>query len=163
MRKEMKPGRNYMLINIDEPYAEAVFEILKVGQTAKGLWPEGDIGFLEWKDRTFHFDIQEHPLVGVTDVICKACGKNLLRGEALTPHRLRECIKPLSREARRARERLRENILNAVVNLVRKFLIYDREVDVDLPIGVVERAISEGTISVDEIVEKFWVQLKTQL
>lgn len=29
MRKTMKPGRKYFIINIDEPYAEEVFEVLK--------------------------------------------------------------------------------------------------------------------------------------
>lgn len=53
MLKPMKPGRNYMIINIDEPYAEQVYEILKAGQMAKGEWPEGDITFEEWKKLTF--------------------------------------------------------------------------------------------------------------
>ena len=53
MRKKMKPGRKYFLINIDEPYAEKIFFILKKGQMAKGEWPEGDIDFEEWKRQTF--------------------------------------------------------------------------------------------------------------
>ena len=51
--KEMKPERRYFIINIDEPYASEVYEILKRGQMAKGEWPEGDISFEEWKDKTF--------------------------------------------------------------------------------------------------------------
>ncbi len=53
MRKSMKPGRKYFIINIDEPYAEEIFEVLKRGQMAKGKWPEGDISFEAWKQQTF--------------------------------------------------------------------------------------------------------------
>lgn len=49
----MESRRNYFIINIDEPYAKAVYEILKAGQIAKGEWPEGDISFEEWKIQTF--------------------------------------------------------------------------------------------------------------
>lgn len=53
MLKEMKSGRKYFIINIDEPYAEKIYEALKAGQMAKGEWPEGDISFEEWKRQTF--------------------------------------------------------------------------------------------------------------
>jgi hypothetical protein len=53
MRKEMRPGRKYFIINIDEPYAEKIYEVLKIGQMEKGEWPEGDIDFDEWKRQTF--------------------------------------------------------------------------------------------------------------
>ncbi|SFH34483.1 hypothetical protein SAMN05660649_04835 [Desulfotomaculum arcticum] len=45
MLKHMKPGREYFLINIDEPYALEIYEVLKRGQMAKNEWPEGDISF----------------------------------------------------------------------------------------------------------------------
>ena len=48
MKKYMKPEQRYFIINIDEPYARAIYEILKAGQIAKGKWPEGDISFEEW-------------------------------------------------------------------------------------------------------------------
>lgn len=50
MLKAIKPGRRYILCNLDEPYARDVFEVIKRGQMAKGTeaWPEGDIGFEEW-------------------------------------------------------------------------------------------------------------------
>lgn len=51
--KSMKPGRKYFIINIDEPYAEEIYEVLKRGQIAKGEWPEGDMSFAEWKKQTF--------------------------------------------------------------------------------------------------------------
>lgn len=53
MRKTMKPEHDYFVINIDEPYAEQIYEVLKAGQMAKGQWPEGDITFEEWKQKTF--------------------------------------------------------------------------------------------------------------
>lgn len=53
MRKRMKPEREYFIINIDEPYAKEIFEVLKRGQIAKGEWPEGDITFEEWQEQTF--------------------------------------------------------------------------------------------------------------
>jgi len=48
MFKAMKPGNKYFVINTDEPYAKALYEVLKAGQIAKGEWPEGDITFEEW-------------------------------------------------------------------------------------------------------------------
>lgn len=53
MLKEMKPGRQYFIINIDEPYAEEIYEILKQGQMKKGDWPEGNVSFDVWKKLTF--------------------------------------------------------------------------------------------------------------
>ena len=53
MKKAMKPGQRYFVINIDEPYAQEIFEVLKRGQLAKGdpqkHWPEGaGISFRQW-------------------------------------------------------------------------------------------------------------------
>ncbi|NQT33237.1 MAG: hypothetical protein HQ594_06170 [Candidatus Omnitrophica bacterium] len=56
MLKEMKPGRRYFVINIDEPYAKAIYKVLKKGQMAKRTkkaWPEGDISFETWIKKTF--------------------------------------------------------------------------------------------------------------
>jgi len=53
MSKKMKEGRSYFIINTDEPYAEAVYGVLKCGQQMKGEWPEGDISFREWHEQTF--------------------------------------------------------------------------------------------------------------
>lgn len=50
---DMKPGRRYFIINIDEPYAGEIYEVLKQGQMAKDDWPEGDISFKEWQNQTF--------------------------------------------------------------------------------------------------------------
>ena len=55
MRKEFKPEHRYIFCNIDEPYAEEVYEVIKKGQMAKGPehWAEGDIGFMDWLYETF--------------------------------------------------------------------------------------------------------------
>ena len=53
MLKTIKPGNEYFIINIDEPYAEEIFEVLKRGQMAKGEWPEGNISFEVWQKQTF--------------------------------------------------------------------------------------------------------------
>jgi len=51
--KKQKPGRQYFVINIDEPYAAAVYDAMKRGEMLKGTWPEGDISFEDWKELTF--------------------------------------------------------------------------------------------------------------
>lgn len=55
MLKAIKPGRKYILCNVDEHYAKDVYEVIKRGQMAKGpgAWPEGDISFEEWKKLTW--------------------------------------------------------------------------------------------------------------
>jgi len=59
MKKELKPGNEYFIINLDEPYAQEIFEVLKRGQMAKGQWSEGDITFEEWQEQTFGDDRRE--------------------------------------------------------------------------------------------------------
>jgi hypothetical protein len=53
MIKDMKPGNKYFAINVDEPYAEKIYEVLKQGQIEKGEWPEGNISFKEWVEKTW--------------------------------------------------------------------------------------------------------------
>ena len=53
MLKNMKPGNRYIIVNIDEPYAEEIYEILKRGQLEKEDWPEGELTFAEWCEETF--------------------------------------------------------------------------------------------------------------
>ena len=53
VKKEPKEGRNYIFINIDEPYIKAIYEVLKAGEIAKGTWNEGDISFKDWCERSF--------------------------------------------------------------------------------------------------------------
>jgi len=91
MLKEMKPENRYFVINIDEPYAEKIYEILKAGQMKKGEWPEGDISFNAWIDRTFNFEIGEHPDIGIVDVACKKCGKHLVKDKETDYHRQGKC------------------------------------------------------------------------
>lgn len=71
MKKVMKPGRRYFVINIDEPYAEEIYKVLKNGQMAKGEWPEGDISFEEWEKQTFGLD-SENGLFDEQE--CRICG-----------------------------------------------------------------------------------------
>ncbi|MCR4298227.1 MAG: hypothetical protein NUV75_05675 [Gallionella sp.] len=59
MKKELKQGNEYFIINIEEPYAIEIFEVLKRGQIAKDEWPEGDISFEEWQEQTFGDDRRE--------------------------------------------------------------------------------------------------------
>ena len=63
MRKTMKPGRRYFIINIDEPYAEDIYKVLKKGQMKKGQWPEGDISFKEWVKITWDEGTRHTPRV----------------------------------------------------------------------------------------------------
>lgn len=68
MLKNLKPGNRYIIVNIDEPYAEEIYEILKKGQEDKEDWPEGDISFKEWLEETF----------GVEDFwVCGECGNHI--------------------------------------------------------------------------------------
>ncbi len=49
----------------------------------------------------------------------------------------------------------KEAILGTVEDLVSGFLYYDRKEDEELPYGLIEQAIEDGLITVDEIVEYF--------
>ena len=71
MKKQMKPGRNYFVINIDEPYAKAIYEVLKAGQIAKDEWPEGDITFEEWVKETWG---ESETAPGFKNRRCRHCG-----------------------------------------------------------------------------------------
>ncbi len=56
----------------------------------------------------------------------------------------------------------KETILLTVEDLVGAFLYYDRKEDEDLPRGAIEEAITNGEVTVDEIVNKFASTLKTR-
>ena len=73
MLKEFKEGRRYLICNIDEPYAEAVYSVIKCGQMAKGLdaWPEGDISFKEWINLTWKNEKKDY--ANKTDDILAKC------------------------------------------------------------------------------------------
>ena len=54
MLKQIKPDRLYFIIDVKEPYANKIFEVLKEGQMALNDWPEGkDITFRDWIFETF--------------------------------------------------------------------------------------------------------------
>jgi hypothetical protein len=59
------------------------------------------------------------------------------------------------REQARLNNPLRKRILNVVSGLATDFMYYDRKEDNDLPTDVLEQAIADGTITLDEIVEQF--------
>ena len=49
----------------------------------------------------------------------------------------------------------KQQILNAISDLVADFLYYSRKEDEDLGVGAIEAAITAGEITKQEIVEKF--------
>jgi len=57
-------------------------------------------------------------------------------------------------------ESVRSSILANVGDLIANFLYYDRKEDEDLPRGEIEKAIEEGVLTVDEIVDEFKMQLE---
>lgn len=56
-------------------------------------------------------------------------------------------------------ENVRQTILATVKDLATDFLYYDRKEDESLPVGAIERAVSDGVITVDEIVSEFRKEL----
>lgn len=56
MLKQLKANNLYFVINIDEPYAEKIFQVLKEEQMKLEQWPEGDISFEQWVKDTFGQD-----------------------------------------------------------------------------------------------------------
>lgn len=56
MLKKLKEGHLYFVIDIAEPYAERIFQMLKEEQIKLNDWPEGDITFKEWVLDTFGED-----------------------------------------------------------------------------------------------------------
>ncbi len=58
---------------------------------------------------------------------------------------------------------MKDVILNAVDDLVSSLLFYDRKEDEDLSIEDIEGAFADGTITVDEVVEKFRASLVESL
>ena len=56
----------------------------------------------------------------------------------------------------------RDLILGVADDLMSRFLYYDRKEDDDLPVGAIEKAIVDGEVSVDEIVERFRAALEEE-
>lgn len=54
-------------------------------------------------------------------------------------------------------------ILGHIHDLVGCFLYYDRKEDEDLPRGVIEQAIKDGRLTIDDMVEEFRKQLTEHL
>jgi hypothetical protein len=58
---------------------------------------------------------------------------------------------------------MRQNILTTVSDLVANFMYYDRKEDEDLPLGAIEKAVKNGLITEDDIVQQFRDKLKAGL
>ena len=58
------------------------------------------------------------------------------------------------------RKAVRQEILNTLEDLVGSFMYSDRRDDEDLPVGAVQRAVEQGAISVEEMIEVFARQLR---
>jgi len=56
-------------------------------------------------------------------------------------------------------EGLKGEILGHIEDVVSNLLYYDRKEDESLPVGVIEQAIEDGVLTVDDIVEKFKQEL----
>ena len=54
---------------------------------------------------------------------------------------------------------MKKIILDTVSDLVADFLYYDRKDDEGLPRGEIEKAISSGDVTIDEICDKFRKEL----
>ena len=51
------------------------------------------------------------------------------------------------------------HIRNNIDDMISDFLFYDRKGDEDLPMGVIEKEVKNGKLTVDEIVSRFKQQL----
>jgi hypothetical protein len=54
---------------------------------------------------------------------------------------------------------LRDLILMTIDDMVADFIFYDRKEDEELPRDVLERAVRDGVVTVDEIVDRFKTKL----
>ena len=58
---------------------------------------------------------------------------------------------------------MKETILNTIKDLCANFLYYDRKEDEDLSADELEEAVKNGTVTIDEMVETFRIQLENTL
>ena len=58
---------------------------------------------------------------------------------------------------------MKDLIKDTIDDLVSCLLYYDRKEDEDLPVGEIEKAISEGIIAIDEMVQVFSETLKERI
>ena len=58
---------------------------------------------------------------------------------------------------------MKDLIKDTIDDLVSCFLYYDRKEDEDLPVGEIEKAISEGIITINEMVQVFSETLKERI
>ena len=55
---------------------------------------------------------------------------------------------------------LKKTILGAVSDMALNFMVYDRQEDEDLPVGVIEQAIKDGVVTVAEICSTFQQEIR---
>ncbi len=58
---------------------------------------------------------------------------------------------------------IKHEILIRVNDLVKDFVYYDRKEDENLPVGEIEKAIKEGTVTIKEILDAFSKALKEEI
>ena len=57
------------------------------------------------------------------------------------------------------KDEIRDEIMRTIQDMTADFLYYGRKEDEDLRVGAIEKAVKDGYITVDEIVEEFRVCL----
>jgi hypothetical protein len=55
---------------------------------------------------------------------------------------------------------MKEHILGVISDLVSNFLYYDRKEDDDLPKGAIDKAVRDGEITIDQMVQAFREELE---
>lgn len=58
---------------------------------------------------------------------------------------------------------LKQTILNTISDIITDFLYYDRKRDESLPLDAIEKAILEGDITKQEIIDAFTKELEGRL
>jgi hypothetical protein len=58
---------------------------------------------------------------------------------------------------------MKKIILDAIEDVVTKFLYYDRKDDEELPVGVIHDSITNEDVSIEDIVNKFESELRKGL
>lgn len=58
---------------------------------------------------------------------------------------------------------MKKHILGVITDLVSNFLYYDRKEDMDLPKGAIDKAVENGEITIDEMVQAFREELEKGL
>ena len=74
-----------------------------------------------------------------------------------------DCFKTLNDAKFNEVSRIHTTIENEISDSVSRMLYYDRKEDDELPVGVIDKAVRDGEISVDDMVNKFREELEKGL